>query len=49
LIGSLTVNESDNVRVFELPEDLEFELEVKVELGVEQLGNINFIIPRQLK
>ena len=49
MVGRLAVGESDDVGVFELPEGIEFELEVEVELGVEQLGHIYFIIPRQLK
>ena len=49
MVGRLGVDESDDVGVVELPEDVEFELEVEVELGVEQFGYIHFIIPRQLK
>ncbi len=49
IVGRLAVDDSNNVVMVELPESIDFELIIVVEVGVEQFCDVNLIIPCQLK
>jgi hypothetical protein len=49
IVGRLAVGKINNVVMIELPESIDFELVIVVELGVEKFCDVNLIIPCQLK